>query len=431
MRNFALVFALFVNLLLAAQTPVVIDTLNAEQKTALKEEYKLHKESFLKNLQIDGSKKELKQIKEIFNNHFDDFEKIIDKNCIVSQSPFNQYLIKLFEEIRAQNSEIPSDVKLLVSRAFAENAAVSGDGLFQFNQSLLKCIDNEDQLVYIICHEMAHRVLNHSITGMLAYLRKDSSKELKNNVKEIKRQQYGKQTDAENLLKELAYASSRTNRYNEMQADSLGYIFYVKLSKNRQQPVAVMEKMRDSDNERDSLTINDYQKLFADASLNFNEKWFDMGDYGKYHYRESTKFNTDSLRTHPNMNQRIEMLEKEFPQYLDSADNAPVTVSAEFTKWKENVDYQAVYNLFAGEKYGSSLYEALKLYNRQPLPFLKEYISKSFEKLAEAKQKYRLNRYVSQVNVHEYTDSYNLFCTFINNLTVNELKTFAEYFTKK
>jgi len=431
MRKAVILSAFLFALNVSAQTPVLIDTLNETQKKILADEYTKRKEDFLSHLNVQASSKETKRVKSIFGDAYDDIIKSIGKNELFSSSPLNQYLNSILADIKKKNPAIP-EINILVSREFEANAYNVGEGTIILNQYLLSDLDNEDELAYAICHEIAHQYRNHVLNSILSFAKKDNSNEMKTKVRELKRQRYNNRTEAENLLKDIAYKNSKENRKKEMEADSLGYVFYSQLGRSKQQPVKTLVHLKDSDYEGDSLTLKDYKKLFSAPELHFNAKWFSMDDYGAYHYKESTKFNTDSLRTHPNMDERIEHLKKAFPQFLNKpkSDEA-ATVSQEFNKWHNNAMYQNVYNEYAAKHYGNSLYEALKLYNRKPTPFLKKMIGQNFEKLYEAQKKYRLNRYVSQVNVHRYTDSFNLFCTFINNLRLDDFKAFSDYFSKE
>ena len=431
MRIFAIFSLLLVVLRIPAQTPILIDTLNQAQIKLLQDDYTKRKTDFLSNLNIQASKEEIKRIKTIFSDEYEDIIKSIEKNRLFNDSPVNQYFNAILADIREKNPSIP-EINLLVSRKFNANAFNIGEGTIVLNNYLLSILNNEDELAFIICHEIAHQAKNDVLNSILDFVKKDNSDEMKSKVRDLKRQKFNNKTEAENLLKEIAYKYSKENRKKEIAADSLGYVFYFRLERNNRQPVKALEILKYSDIEGDSLTVEDYAKLFSDTKLRFDEKWFDMDDYSMYHYKESTKFNTDSLRTHPNIDERIGFLEKSFPQLLsDEETETPVTVSPEFDKWRENAVFQNIYNEYAAEHYGNSLYEALKLYNRTPTDFLRNMIGQNFQKLYEAQKAYRLNRYVSQVDINKYTQSYNLFCTFVNNLKLDDFKNFADYFSKQ
>jgi Zn-dependent protease with chaperone function len=429
MRKLAILLFLFVNYCVSAQNLMLTDTLTTAQKKDLSRFYENKKNDFLKNLSVpETNKKELQEIKMRFKTIFEDFDEAFKKNKLIDYKPINEYFNQLLAEIKKANPEIP-DIHILVSTAFHPNAYNTGEGTVVIDNYLLACLDSESQLLFILCHEIAHQTLQHGIYSTLREIRHDNSNELKKQTKNIKKQKYNRNSQAENLLKDIAYKNSSESRKDELQADSLGFVYFSGLKRDNQQIVRALESLRAADNEPDSLTIMDYQRLFADKRLNFDEKWFDMGDYSMYHYKKTNKYNTDSLRTHPNISERIAALP--VTSNPEGTKFAETSVSDEFTPWHESAMTQNVYNEYIAEHYGNSLYEALKLYNRQPTPFLKEMIGKNFKKLYEAQKAYRLNRYVSQINVNDNTTSYNIFCAFINHLKLSELEAFSNYFNNE
>ncbi|MDR1876801.1 MAG: M48 family metalloprotease [Flavobacteriaceae bacterium] len=429
MKYFAF-FGLLFSAYISAQTPILLDTLNLSQRKALHDKYTKKTEVFLSGLGAQCSKQELKKVKSILTEEYDDIKKEINKNSLIVDSPLNQYLDALLANIREKNPNSP-EIYLMISREFETNALNIGEGTIIINNYLLSNLDNEDQLVFVICHEIAHQSLNHVFSSVLNFVKKENSNEMKGKVKELKRKKYNNKVEAENLLKDIVYKNSKEQRKKESEADSLGYVYYSRLGRNKQQPVKTLENLKNSDYEGDSLKVADYKRMFSTSGLNFKEEWFKMDDYSIYHYKKSTRFNTDSLKTHPNIEDRIATLKKSFPESLDKKDPTPVTASATFDQWHNNAMHQNVYNEYISEHYGNSLYEALKLYNRKPTPFLKKMIGQNFQKLYEAQKAYRLNRYVSQVDVNDHTNSFNLFCTFINNLKLDDFKAFADTFSKE
>lgn len=428
MRLIYQVVFLLVSTLAVAQQPVLLDTLKTKQKVILKNKYNLRKIDFFAQIDRSQSGGEAKEIKSIFEESYKDIHAKIDKNELLYDSPLNVYLDELTASIQKENPEIPKNLSILVSRENKANAFNKGEGTIIINNYLFNTLENEDQLVYVLCHEMAHQSLNHVVESVRKYVNTNNSVELKAKTKELKKQKYRKKTNAENLLKELAYQNSAESRKREIQADSLGYVFYSRLQRDPQQVVEVLTRLRDSDKERDSLTLKDYAKIFESFQLTTKEKWFKMDSFEDYYYQKNTKFNTDSLRTHPNCDVRIDRLTQIAPEIQTVVSNTVVTnnESESFVKWKQSVVYQSIQNEFFLKRYGNSLYEALKLYNRKPDEQLRQWIAINFKKLYEAKKAYQLNRYVSQVNIVENTHSYNLFSTFLFNLDLADLEIICE-----
>lgn len=418
---FTLLFCLCYSSLLWAQQPILIDTLTLNQKKALEDKYTNQKKTFYAELDKKYGSKEVKEIKTIFDQSYTDIQKSIQKNELIEESPFNTYLNELVLQIRAKNPEIPKNLVILASREYETNASSRGEGTIVVNQYLLETLDNEDQLIFILCHEIAHQKLDHVLQSIHEYVKLNTSAEMKGKTKQLKKQKFSKKTSASELLTELKYKNSEASRTHEVQADSLGYIYYSKLGRSPQQVVKTLKNLKDSDKEKDSLSIKDYKTIFASFSLPTKDKWFEMENFDLYSYQENNKFNTDSLRTHPNCDVRIEMLVKIDSTIQKNGVQKTMSANTEFKKWKENVIYQNIANEYLMQHYGNSLYEALKQYKRTPNAYLRKWISENFKKLYDAKKAYQLNRYVSQVNINQYTTSYNLFSTFVFNLSLAEL----------
>jgi Zn-dependent protease with chaperone function len=404
------------------QKPTLIDTLSLKQKKELKEKYITQKKLFYYELGQTYQPKELEEITTIFDENYAAIEKRIEKNELLINSPFNTYLNDLVSQIRSKNPEIPKKLTVLASREYEANAYNLGEGTIIVNQYLLETFDNEDQLVFTLCHEIAHQKLQHVLNSIHKHITLNNSEDIKKKTKELKKQKYKRKINASNLLLELKYKNSETSRAKEIEADSLGYIYYSKLDRSPQQVAKALQNLRDSDKEKDSLTIKDYETIFASFNTPVKSKWFEMESFDLYHYQKNNKFNTDSLRTHPNCDIRIDMLSR-IDATIKNTDSAQtLTKSAEFTQWKESAVYQKILNEYLMQHYGNSLYEALKQYKSTPNEMLKNWIAANFKKLYEAKKSYQLNRYVSQVNVNKYTSSYNLFSTFIYNIDLTDLE---------
>ena len=427
MKSIYIIILFLISINISAQEIILLDTLHLQDKKKLKDKYNKRKSLFLSQLNHIQDKKEAKEIKAIFEENYKDINNKIDRNELIFDSPLNNYLNDLGASIQKETPEIPKDISILISREYSINAFNRGEGTIIVNNYLLNALDHEDQLVYILCHEMAHQTLNHVLESVTKYVQSNNSLELKIQTKQLKKQKYNQKTKAENLLMEIAYKNSAINREKEIQADSLGYVFYSRLNRAPYQVIKTLEMLRDSDKEGDSLTIKDYEKLFTSFKLQTKEQWFKIDSFDQYNYQKNTKFNTDSLRTHPNCDIRIEKLTNHSPEIKKTIQQLNPS-SETFLKWQKSAVYQNIQNEYFAKNYGNSLYEALKLYNKKPDVLLKKWIGLNFTKLYEAKKAYELNKYISQVNIVKYTHSYNLFSTFIFNLTLSDLETICKSF---
>ncbi|RZK51413.1 MAG: hypothetical protein EOO59_15085, partial [Hymenobacter sp.] len=72
---------------------------------------------------------------------------------------------RVFGQIKAANPQLPP-VQLVLSRNPVPNAHALGNGTVMLNVGLLAHLENEAQLAFILCHELAHVQARHMDTGL-------------------------------------------------------------------------------------------------------------------------------------------------------------------------------------------------------------------------------------------------------------------------
>lgn len=427
--TFAVIIALL-SLTTQAQDAILgLDSLSPKQKTFFKNHYLKRKTSFYYDLDKLPNQTYSKQVKEIFEQSYQDIFNKIQTNELVLQSSLNTYLNDLITHIYQHNDQLPKNISMLVARSQQSNAFNKGEGTIVINVGLINALETEDQLVFVLCHELAHQKLNHVLQSVRAYVAQNNSQELKSKTKEIKKQRYARNIGASDLLKKIAYSHSAHSREHEIQADSLAYILYKNLGRDPKQVVFALENLRDSDQNRDSITLKNYQDILKNLGVTYNPKWFKTDNFQDYYYHKSSKFNIDSLRTHPHVDQRVARLVQQAPEIrLDSTFLGGTTINqAVFLDWKKNSSFQNMLNDYYLKDYGQSLYQGFLLYKTAPSQINKLWIKRNLEKLYKAKKAYQLNRYVAQANPVTFTDSYNLFSSFIFNLSLEDFQTIIKH----
>ena len=81
---------------------------------------------------------------------------------------------------------------------------------------------------YVIAHEIGHQYLGHVKKDIEGFAKQSTSEEMVKQTREIRRQKYGKATMANNLLKRMRYQNYDQRRKKEIEADSIGFVFYKK-----------------------------------------------------------------------------------------------------------------------------------------------------------------------------------------------------------
>lgn len=418
MRIILLLLFLSQSLLVSGQlNAVLIDTTSSIAcKKDLNTEYIKKFELVNKNI-VASSTSEKSIIKEISGETQKDFLEAIDNNNFSCDSNLNSYLQKLFSEILTKNKINPEGYKILLSKDSSVNARNWGDGIVVLNFGLFLAVENEDELMFVISHEIGHQCLNHVKLGMERYAKLYTSNDIAQKTKEIQKQKFGKATKANDLLKNLMYENYSQHRKKEIEADSLGLSLYIKTLRNPKAAITLLEKLDVSDTEKDSLTFDDYKSIFEQKGFKIKEKYFQQEESLFKKYDGEKRIEADSLKTHPDCATRILLIKK----YLNNTFKENISKSDEFEQIKKNSINQNLLNLYTEKSFGISLYETLKLYkNDKENTFYKNIILLNLWEIQKSRTNYTINRYVPSYNNKHNTASFNRFVSFVNNMKISD-----------
>ena len=418
MRIILLLLFLSQSLLVSGQlNAVLIDTTSSIAcKKDLNTEYIKKFELVNKNI-VASSTSEKSIIKEISGETQKDFLEAIDNNNFSCDSNLNSYLQKLFSEILTKNKINPEGYKILLSKDSSVNARNWGDGIVVINFGLFLAVENEDELMFVISHEIGHQCLNHVKLGMERYAKLYTSNDIAQKTKEIQKQKFGKATKANDLLKKLMYQNYSQHRKKEIEADSLGLSLYIKTLRNPKAAITLLEKLDVSDTEKDSLTVADYKSIFEQNGFKVKEKYFEQEESLFIQYDGEKRIETDSLKSHPDCAARIQLIKK----YLNNTFKGNETKSTGFDQIKKNSITQNLLNLYSEKSYGESLYETLKLYkNDKENTSYKNIILLNLWEIQKSRTNYTINRYVPSYNNKHNTASFNRFVSFVNNMKISD-----------
>ena len=233
------------------------------------------------------------------------------------------------------------------------------------NFGLLDYLENEDQLASIICHELGHQILNHSENRILKSVKREFSEEFKEKTHALKEQKYNQNKVAFKMLKEILLKDSEENRKAEMSADSLGYTLYQNTKYAPAEFCKALRILKELDDEAEKnkdemlLKKEDYEKIFSLPNLSFKESWLKLEDFSEYNYDlYKEKINKDSLKSHPDLELRINKINALFPKskIISEIEKFP---SSEFEKYSKIANMEAIPNLYYTDEIGYSLYLSL------------------------------------------------------------------------
>lgn len=428
MKKLIIISFLFNCIFVCSQTKfIALDTISSNFfNKSLIEEFTLKHDLF--NKKIDGfNSKKIKVVKKIYFENQKEFIENIHNNNFISDEKTNDYLKELLDEVLSKNNIDKKDYRILLSKDSDFNAHNIGDGTIVINYGLFLIVENEDELVFVISHEIGHQYLNHVKSEIETFAELSTSDEIIKKTNEIRKQKYNKATLANDLLKNIKYQNYSLRRKKEIAADSIGYNFYKRTQRNAKYAISLLSKLDKSDIEKDSLTINDYKLIFEKDEFKLKLKYFESEASVFQKYDFNNNFNTDSLKTHPACNVRIQLLNKKENNQSDGYKRSPF-----FDLIKSNCVFQNLINLYSKKEFGLCLYESLKCYIKDKNNInLNEIISLSLNEIYKSKSNYTINRYIPTTDKKNNSQSLNRFIDFINNIKITDLEIVINQFKQK
>lgn len=371
------------------------------------------------------------------NKHRADFKKLyqnlekehiasIKKGDIIFDEKLNTFFKGILSEIQTTNpSIIPPNIQFLVARNSAPNAVTYIDGTIIFNISLLAAYENESQVAFVICHELAHYNQKHGLNAYTKLLDYINSEKFKKDVKTLSKAEYNVYEKAQKMLKGVVYDARRHSRDNEAESDSIAVLYMLKTRFDAREALSAL-KILDSLDEKLHFPNFKLEETFNFADYKFKKSWLLNDDdeifSGLSQKKEDDEFVKDSLATHPECSLRYDLLLNSFFK-----DNKP-------TEKKKNALYSddAVANIiniaqnetllteFNNYEIDACLLHALNRLTKNPNDiFAKIMTARCLNYLYKARSEHTYSRCVS-LEKRWLPDEFNTYLRFLNHLSLKD-----------
>ncbi len=410
-----------------AYVPVPYYPINLDSLTA---QYRKEYNSSIK--EYEGNYKD--KTKEIYEGRFSRIKEQLANGDFYFNPIIDTYFQNILQEIIRGNPELNKHtLRLFVSRDEYPNAYCRGDGTLIFNLTLLRFLDNEDQIAFIIAHEIAHQTFDHVCTAINKRTEYIYSKETKKKLKEINKNPYNRYTNTVELYKEYIFDDRRHSRLHESDADDMG-LTYIKNTKYN--PLASVEtlKILDTVDEQPEEASFNIKNVFDNPAFPFQDKWLKeketIGFFMGSDDTEEKILVKDSLKTHPDCQKRIALVSEKLPPF-DTAAARKIVFTDEFAKMYTYSEFEQVANFYYYNQTGKSLYTALCLLKKYPDDaWLYTQISRTLLELTEAQENHQLSQ-ILEFPASYHAKPYKDFLTFIRKLRLREMALLNHHFTQK
>jgi Zn-dependent protease with chaperone function len=406
----------------------LFDTINDSYSQNLAATYLEKSKSTLKSIDTISDRKIRSAFKKSYEENRKSFLKDINERKFVYHKQISPLINEIISEVKTKNlTDNFEDIQILLALDESNNAYNMGENIVVVNLPLVLNVMDRYQLSYVICHEIAHQHMNHVLKAVKSRLVKSQSKDIVEKTRQIKKTKYNQNSLATTEIKNFVYNRRKFSRINEHQADSLGFIYFKntypeQISKSLE-ALLILKKI---DKESDSLVLEDYQKIFKNTTVNFEDKWLHTDVLSSYKYQKNSRiWDVDSLRTHPDIDVRIDFLKEKFN--ISEAEVKKCT-DLKYATLKSDAKYDEIIMLYFLKEYGKSLYKTMILLkNDKENIVLKMKMYDNFSKIEAYRKKYILNRCL-ETESPNFTKSYNTYLSFVRNLTNNQLSQILFYY---
>lgn len=375
------------------------------------------------------SSNQQKKAKEILSERKESFLKDIKDSTFIFDKTINGFIKKILAEVYQSNPQIDSkNFYFLINKSLIPNAACYGNGIFSINLGLFSLIENNDEMAFIICHELAHYILKHNDKALTEYLETFNSKDFKQQINTASNKKYGRRSAVTLLLKDLKFNFMKRSRSAETQADSLGFIIFNNTKYNKQASINILKKL----DLTDGIIFNnltDLKQHFTFEEYPFKEVWIEKEEkmFDTTESVNDLEIDKDSLKTHPNIPLRIENI---IHNHTITPTNA---TKYEIDLVQKKASENSIKIFFDDSKLDFALYQLLSLHKKNELDrkAFNNYVAYLLKKVYILKEKHIFGKYVGPVNSFSEEKYINEIRLFLNNLELKDLKKIGYYFCQK
>jgi len=330
-------------------------------------------------------------------------------------------LKKILTNIYTANPEVnPLDFRFFIDASPIPNASCYGNGIFVINNGLFSIIDNDDELAFIICHEIAHYQLKHNDLSIEEYYQKYKSDNTNKRVNDIAKNKYGKFNKARKLLEDINYDLGQKSRKAEIEADSLGLQLFLKTNYNPSAAGSILQKLDFEEKAMLNKPIA-IKAYLGTVNYPFKDNWLKAGNNKLFDLDASAndyKMDADSIKTHPDIPKRIELINKSLP---NATDEIGMLVANDLKK-KSNLNNLQI--TLDNYRLDLSLYFIITLYEEQKINEAEFYQLTALwlKKLYILKKSHAVGRFIPPESPFSNETEINKVKQFIQNLEPKNIR---------
>ncbi|MBO0360107.1 M48 family metallopeptidase [Hymenobacter sp. BT186] len=327
---------------------------------------------------------------------------------------------QVFAKVVKANPQLPP-LRLVLTKNPEPNARAVGNGTILLHVGLLPTLENESQLAFILCHEIAHIQARHMETTIAERLTALHSREMKREVRRIIQAEYNINSRMKALILGFSLDGTYHQRKHEQQADSLGYELLKRTPYDATQAHRALQLLdqMDAPATQDQLELGQYFSC-ASFAKTFNTAPAKPQSIFAVKAPEQTVLQTtDTLKSHPDCAKRMRYI-RALAQ--GQVAEGPQVVAPEFAHLRTVSRLEVVQSWFDADCYDHALFDALLLLRHDPQnAYLRSVVQLSLYELRQHLINHRFTEVVSNVSTHNPAN-FNQLLTTLYGLHSTEYK---------
>ncbi len=372
--------------------------------------------------------KELTDFLIIRKSYIEDLNK---NKLLISDSSFISYYQGILTKILKANPQINQNIKVYITRFLEPNAFNTGDGNIYLNISIIRFLKNESQLAFIIAHELAHEYKEHVFEANVNKSLLLKSKDMKTQIKKAQKQTYGSKAALKEIAKSLVFSTSKHSRIKESEADSLAIVFLTNTKYNTKEAISTLQLLDTINSYFEKFPHFVFTEYFRNVPINKRLEWnnYDVDTTFLSAADKEEKLN-DSLKTHPDCEQRILFLEKNFSS-LKANNNKAQNSTIEFINNRQKAIVEYINSIILYKDFGFCFNELLYQLEKDSTDCtLRLLLCRSLSEINYSQRTRTLGE-VLLIPSFVYPTEYNYVLSFLNELKTIETGSISYFLFKK
>lgn len=346
---------------------------------------------------------------------------LVQREYLINDEEINELVYSINDRLTACNPSIKPIKKILIKRDGFLNASSYGEGTISLNIGLIAAVESEEELAFIVAHEIAHYHLDHLRSRIEKFTNRASSKTVMRRINKI--------PEGNMTLEDLQFVQAWFNnmllnsRESELQADSLALVMFRNCEYSNEFGLDALTRLKSVYHPPNPLKRNLFDEFIFDE-YPFKKRWLNTKRVKRSGSLLTHLLNNDSIETHPDIDIRIERI-------ANKKSTAPASESTISQSISKRSQLELISSFYKNGLYDFGIHTALQLKaattSTSEIDF---YISRMLYEITLAINDNRLPVYVRN-STFQYPPETRALNNFFYNLTVAEASEISYLYTKK